>query len=176
MMNKITINFTGIGHHIVRNFFAFSVRFMYQYWYFSSEMREGDYASLYMRGVADDSITAYQMFLLNLDFPFRILVFKPSKWFNKSKLRFFDFELQASPVIDLAMYYQRSFDNGKILYYPGEMAATGGLELIVFPEFMRNLYLRMGFAVNLKEFFKARPIKLPDGDNREIYLIMGHFY
>jgi len=176
MLNEISFNITGIGHYIVSDFFAISSRFIYQYWYFPGKLRNGEYASLYMRGIADNSITAYQMFLLNMDFPFRLFVFTPSKWFNNRKISFFDFELQASPVIDLALYYQRNFDKGKILYYPERLAATGGLEFVIFPAFMRNLYLRLGFAINLKEFLTARPVRLPGGDNREIYLIMGHFY
>jgi hypothetical protein len=174
--HEISVNLTAIGHFIVSDFFAVSSRFMYQYWHFPGVLREGDYASLYMRGIADKSITAYQMFLLNLDFPFRLFVFTPSKWFNNRKLGFLDFEMQASPIIDLAVYNRRSFNNDKVLYYPNELASTGGIEVVIFPAFMRNLYLRLGFAVNLKEFFTARPFRLPDGDNREIYLIMGHFY
>jgi hypothetical protein len=176
MLNEVSFNITGIGHYIVSDFFAISSRFIYQYWHFSGKLRSGEYASLYMRGIADKSITAYQMFLLNMDFPFRLFVFTPSKWFNNRKISFFDFELQVSPVIDLAVYNQRSFDKDKILHYPGRLAATGGIELVIFPAFMRNLYLRLGFAVNLKEFLTARPVRLPGGDNREIYLIMGHFY
>ena len=176
MLYDISFNVTGIGHCIVSDFFAISSRLMYQYWHYSGELRKGEYASYYMRGIADKSVTAYQMFLLNLDFPFRLFVFTPSKWLNSQKLSFFDFEMHASPVIDLAVYYQKSFDNDKTLYYPGQFAASGGLEFVLFPAFMRNLYLRIGFAVNLKEFITARPIKLPNGDNREIYLIMGHFF
>jgi len=176
MFYDISLNVTGIGHHIVSSFFAFSARLMYQYWHFSDRLREGEYASYYMRGVADKSFTAYQMFSLNMDFPFRLFMFMPSEWFHYKKLSFFDVEVQISPVIDVALYYQKKFDNDKILYYPGQFAATGGVELVVFPLFMRNLYIRLGLAVNLKEFVTARPIRLPDGDNREIYLIMGHFY
>jgi len=175
-INEISFNFTGIGHYIVSKFFAVSARFMYQYWYFSGDLREGDYASLYMRGIADKSITAYQFLLLNMDFPFRLFVFKPSKWFNKPKLRFFDLELQLAPVIDLALSYQKRFDGGKTLYDQRRIDVSGGLELIVFPEFMRNLFIRIGFAVDLKEFITARPFRLPDGDKREFYVIMGHFY
>jgi hypothetical protein len=175
--NDISLSFTGIGHYIVSDFFAVSSRLIYRYWYSSSKLREGEYASYYLRGVADKSITAYQMFALNMDFPFRLFVFTPSEWFNTRKLSFFDFEMHASPIIDLALYYQKSFAaDGKTLYYPGKIAATGGLEFVVFPAFMRNLYVRIGFAVNVKEFLTARPIRLPDGDDREIYIIMGHFY
>jgi len=178
MLYSGSFSFTGIGHFIVREFFAVSTRLMYKYWFSSDETWNGEYASLYLRGIADKSITAYQMFSLNLDFPFRLFVFMPSKWLNNKKLSFFDFEMHFSPVIDLALYYQKDFDFDKdrTMYYPGETAASGGVEFVVFPLFMRNLYVRVGFAVNLKEFLTARPIKLPDGDNREIYLIMGHFF
>jgi hypothetical protein len=111
-----------------------------------------------------------------MDSPFRLFVFTPSKWFDNRKLGFLDFDMQVSPIIDLAVYYQRNFNNGKVLYYQNELAATSGVEFVIFPAFMRNLYLRFGFAVNLKEFLTARPVRLPGGDNREIYLIMGHFY
>jgi len=176
MLYNISLNFTGIGHYIVSDFFAISARLMYKYWYYSDETWSGEYGSYYLRGIADKSFTAYQMFSLNLDLPLRLFVFMPSKWFKNQKLSFFDFEMHASPVIDLAMYYQKSVGKDRTLYYPGQTAATGGLELVVFPLFMRNLYVRVGFAVNIKEFLTARPIKLPDGDNREIYLIMGHFF
>ncbi|MDR2923927.1 MAG: hypothetical protein LBU85_11390 [Treponema sp.] len=176
MIYDISFDFTGIGHFIISDFFAISSRLMYKYWYSSSKSKYGEYASSYIRGVTDSLITAYQMFSLNLDFPFRLFIFTPSKWFN-SKITFFDFEMHASPIIDLAVYYQKDFAaDGTTRYYPGSYIATGGLELVVFPAFMRNLYVRLGFAVNLKEFLTARPIKIPDGDNREIYLIMGHFY
>ena len=175
-IHSVSFNFRGIKHFIASDFFAVSSRFMYQYWYSSDETAEGGYPSEYMRGVADKSIIAYQMFLLNMDFPFRLFLFMPSQWFNNRKLRLFDFEMHASPVVDMAVYYQRNFVKGKTLYYPGNLAATGGMEFVVFPLFMRNLYIRLGFAVNLKEFVTERPLKLPSGENREIYLIMGHFY
>ena len=175
-LNSISLNFTGIGHYIVSEFFAISSRFMYQYWYSSEETSEVGYTGAYMRGIADKSNIAYQMFLLNLDLPFRLFVFTPSKWFNNRKLSLFDFEMHASPVIDLALYYPKSFQKGRTIYYPGQIAATGGLEVVVFPLFMRNLYMRFGFAVNIKEFLTTRPFSVPDGDNREIYLIMEHFF
>jgi len=172
----ISLNFTGIGHHIFKEYFGVSARFMYDYWY-SSNWTDGGYVSYNLRGVADTSIIAYQMLSLNMDFPFRLFLFTPSEWFHNRKFRFFNFEVHIAPVIDLALYYQKGLDNDKkTLYYPAEYAATGGLELVVFSNFMRNLYVRLGFAIDLKEFIKARPIRIPDGDHREIYLIMGHFY
>jgi len=176
MFYDISFGITGIGHFIVSSFFGVSARLMYNYWYSSDVTSAGQYISYNLRGVEDSSITAYHSLLLNIDLPFRLFAFTPSKWFNSRKFRFFDLEVHAAPVLDLALYHQKSFDGDKTLYSPAGYAATGGMELVVFSLFMRNLYVRLGFAINIKEFIKARPLRIPDGDNREIYLIMGHFY
>jgi len=178
----ISFDFKGVGHFIISEFFAISSRLMYQYSYSSDEFNEGGYISSNLRGIADNSITAYQSFVFNLDLPFRLFVFRPSKWLNSRKYAFFDFELHASPVFDLALYYQRSFneDIGKTFFSKEQLAATSGLEFVVFPLFMRNLYIRLGFAVNIKDFtkgiIKERKVDIPGDNNREIYLIMGHFF
>jgi hypothetical protein len=108
-----------------------------------------------------------------MDFPFRVLLFTPSKWFNNKKLGFFDFEFQISPVIGLALYND---PKAGISFNPKNIAASGGIEFIVFPAFMRNLYACLSIAVNLREFATARPVKFPDGPNREISFGIGHFY
>jgi len=176
----ISFDLTGIGHHIFKNFFAVSARLMYRYWYSSDVTSNGSYISYDLRGISDTSIQAYQALILNLDFPFRIFAFTPSKWFKNEKLRFFDLEFHLAPVIDLALYNQKSFYGNKIMYEPQGYAATAGLELIIFSSFMRSLYLRFGFAINAKEFLKdlikEKSFRMPNGPNREIYFIMGHFY
>jgi len=180
MFHSVSLGFTAIGHLILKDYFAVSSRIMYQYWYSSDKTSEGGYVSSYMRGIKDDSISAYQMFLINIDLPLRLFVFRPSKWLNSKKLAFFDFEFHASPVIDIALYQQKGFDGKKIMYEPAGYAVTGGLEFVVFPLFMRNLYIRFGVTADVKEFLKGvlkdKRINIPDGDHREIYLIMGHHY
>jgi formylmethanofuran dehydrogenase subunit D len=179
---NISFDFTGIGHHIVKKYFAVSARLMYRYWYSSDVTSEGSYISYNLRGIADTSITAFQMLSLNLDLPFRLFAFTPSKWFKNNKLSFFDLEVHASPVIDLALYRQKFYDfvGEKTMYRPAEYAATAGLELVIFSSFIRSLYVRVGFAINAKQFLKdlikEKSFRIPGGDNREIYFIMGHFY
>jgi hypothetical protein len=163
---SISYSLGGTGHFIIAKFFGISSRLQYRQWFYH-DPDYNDQAGDVMRGIASDTIKADYMLSLNMDFPLRVLVFTPSEWLNNRKLRFFDFELHASPVFDTAFYHNPE---------KKDVAAAGGLELIVFPAFMRNLYVRVGFACNLGEFFTSRPIKLPDGDNREIYIMMGHFY
>jgi hypothetical protein len=172
--NPLSASFTltGKGHFIISSFFGFSSRIQYRHWFYN----DPDYyeqASDVLRGIADKAISADYMLSLNLDFPLRVMLFKPSKWFNTRKLSFFDFEMHLSPVFDIAMYHdpqtETSFNFNNTLI-------TGGLELIAFPDFMRNLFLRICFAWNVRAMFDSRPYKIPGGQNREISLIIGHFY
>ena len=167
---SVSLAFTGIGHFIISDFFAISARLMYQYWYYH-DPGYYDQAGDALRGIADKKITADHMLSLNTDFPFRVLLFTPSEWFNKPKLHVFDLEFQLAPVFDMALYNdpltKTSFDLKNI-------AATGGLELVIFSAFSRSLYVRFGYVVNMRELFAES--KIPGGQNREIYFIMRHFY
>jgi hypothetical protein len=75
--------------------------------------------------------------------------------------------------------------DGKLIDYYGEeikeldfgdsgFFVTGGLELFVFPLSWRSIFLRMSVAWNLREAIKIK--HLPSGDNREIYIGIGHHY
>jgi len=176
----ISFGFTGIGHHIVKKYFAVSARLMYRYWYSSDVTSNGGNVSSNLRGIRDDAFYAYQMMSLNIDLPVRLFAFTPSKWFNTKKLSFFDLEVHASPVIDLAWYQSKYYDGDKTMYNPVDYLVTGGLELVIFSSFIRSLYVRVGFAINAKQFLKdlikEKSFRIPGGDNREIYFIMGHFY
>jgi hypothetical protein len=167
---SVSFSLNGTGHFIIRDFFAISSRLMYRQWFYHNP-NYYESASDAMRGIADRKISADYMLSLNADFPFRVLIFTPSEWFKRPKLSFFDFELHASPVIDMALYHDPRTETS---FRPKNIAASGGLELIVFPAFMRNFIVRFGYALNLRELVSAG--KFPDGDNREIYFIMGHFF
>ena len=169
---SVNLTFSGIGHFIISGFFAISARLQYRHWFYH-DPAYFEQASNALRGIADKAISADYMLSLNTDFPFRVLLFTPSVWFGRQKLRFFDFELQASPVFDFALYHDPETQTS---FNPKNIVSSGGLELIVFPDFMRRLYVRFCFAVNLRELFTERPIKLPSGDNRELSLVIGHFY
>jgi len=167
-----SVAFNGTGHLVISRFFAVSSRFMYQRWFYH-DPGYYDQAGDALRGIPDNAICADYMMSLNMDFPLRILVFSPSEWLHNSKYHFFDFELHASPVIDMALYHDPV---SEISFDRKNMITTGGLEFIVFPAFMRSLYVRLGYVCNLRELLAARPVKFPGDATREIYLIMGHFY
>ncbi|MDR2718088.1 MAG: hypothetical protein LBB89_08500 [Treponema sp.] len=171
---SVSYAFKGAGHFIISRFFGISSRLMFRRWFYH-DPEYYEKAGDALRGIRDDAISADYMLSLNLDFPLRVVVFAPPGRSNKPRSGILDFELQISPVVDMALFHYRdplteiSFDTKNIV-------ATGGLEMIIFPAFMRNLYMRLGYVCNLRELYTTRPIKFPSGENREIYLIMGHFY
>ena len=164
----------GTAHFKIRDFFGISTRLFFRQWFYH-DPEYHDQAGDVLRGIADREIKAKYMLSLNMDFPFRLFVFAPSKWLKNHKLRFFDFEFHASPVIDLALYNEPQIgDKEEVSFNFKNIAATGGLELIVFPAAFRRYYIRFCFAVNLRDMFTTG--KLPSGGNREISIGIGHFY
>jgi hypothetical protein len=161
---------SGKGHFIISDFFGISAFLQFRHWFY----HEPDYyesAGDALRGIIDSAIHADYMLSLNLDFPFRILKFMPSLWFKTQKLRFFDFEMQASPIIDLALHHN---PEKNIPFNFENMLFTGGMELIVFPAFIRSLYVRISIAWNFIELINNPG--LPEGNNREIFFGIGHHY
>jgi hypothetical protein len=163
--NSYTVNATG--HFIVTSYFGVTSRLQLRHW-FSNFPRDLNYgAGDVLRGVLDDDVAADLMLSLNLEFPLR-LPFRPSEWFNKPKMRIFNFELFLSPILDIAFArLPRPIGSQKTLsaYY------TGGLEVLVFPDIMRSLYLRLSAGFDLDKFFWDYAIPPP-----EFYLGLGHFF
>jgi len=158
-----SLSLEGIGHFIISKYFGISSRLMYRHWFIYNDPKYYDSASNVMRGMPDKKITADYMLSLNTDFPFRVLMFTPSEWLHNRKFRFFDFELHLSPVIDMAIYHDPRTETA---FHPQNIAASGGIEAIVFPAFMRNFIVRLGYAL----------VPSRDEFDYELYLIMGHFY
>ena len=162
-----SLSFTGAAHFIARDFFGFSTRLQARHWFSFNGRPSYHYsAGDALRGIPDNSIQADFMLSVNMDFPFRVLRFAPSRWFNNNRLRFFDFELHASPVLDLAFFNDPR--TGR------DVAAGGGLEFIVFPGAMRALYLRASVGFDALEVLRVRGIPGPHG--RELFIGMGHFF
>jgi hypothetical protein len=157
------------GHLPLARFFGLSGRGGLRHW-FNDPNKEGGKA---LRGILDDEIHARTLLFLNMEFPFRLLRFYPSELLENEKLRLFNFELHGSPFLDLALVKGSAGDPGgamrEISFSPGDIFCAGGLELIVYPSFMRSLYLRASFGYNLRE--------LGDGLKwDELVIVLGHHY
>ena len=165
----ITSSATGTGYFIISEWFGISTRLKFRHWF----CHKPDYyeeAADIIRGIADRAINADYMLSLNMDFPFRILLFKPSKW-SSLKTKFFDLEFQISPIIDMALYHD---PNNDVSFNPKNILVAGGGELIIFSDFMRNLYARFCVSWNLRELVSSK--KFPSGNDRELSFTIGHFY
>jgi len=143
------IKVSAIGHFIITDFFGISARLMYRQWLFYDNGYEN--AGDVLRGILDKDIRADYMFSLNIDLSFKVLRFKPSTWFDNEKVKIFDFDLHLIPFIDAAA---GSFDSENFLL-------SGGVEIIVFPDFFRSLFLRVSFGFNL--------LDIPNKNNFEIF-------
>jgi len=160
----------GAGFFILTDFFSITTQLQYRYW-FRYDPQYYNEAADAIRGIADKSIKANHMLSLNLDFPFRVVVFNASKWLKKEKLKYIDFEMQISPVIDIALYNDPSSGTS---FHPKNIVSGGGIEVFIFPLAFRSLYIRFGYTWNFNEFFRYG--KFPGKNHREIYLLMRHFY
>ena len=157
-----SLSVNGTGHFIVNRYLGISVQLQHRHWFHGYHDEAGDV----LRGIADRAMHADYILSLNMDFPIRVLMFTPSQWFDSNTLRFFDFESHVSPVLDIAF-----LDDPRT---GREFAVAGGFELVVFPEFMRALYLRLSVGWNLRELFSTG--RLPTGNGREISFGLGHFF
>jgi hypothetical protein len=111
------------------------------------------------------------MISLNLDFPFKVLRFRPSEWFNNEKLKIMDFDLHLAPIIDIALFShpENQFRNMK------NLLVTGGIEALLFPSKFRAFNLRASFGYNFSEvLFKNH---MPASSSKyEIYIGTELFY
>lgn len=161
------IYLSGISHFIVKeNIFGISARMMYRHWLFSAVYGE---AADVLRGVIDKEIQANYMFSLNLDFPLRILKFKPSEYFNNRKLRVFNFDLFLSPFFDFAIFKNKD----QMDTNPVNRSFTGGMEALVFPDFFRSLNLCISFGYN---FSRHEPSNSASAGKYEIYIGTDLFF
>lgn len=153
----IDINATGTVHWPFNKYIGISSRLnYYQKWQWSAKNDKWlpNYSAGNMiRGVIDRDLQADLMLSLNLDFTIRLLRFWPSEWFNKPKLRFFNFELYISPFLDLALlkgpynYLKQNPYEGTDFNFK-DIVAGFGLELILYPGFFRSLRLRVSLGYN----------------------------
>jgi hypothetical protein len=113
------------------------------------------------------------MLSFNIQLPIRWFRFVPSQWFGTRKLRAFDFDAHFSPFIDIGMLkgtdQENTFD-----YSFNYVITTAGFELIAYPHSWRSFFIRGSIGFNMREWLSVH--HPPKGDNREIYIGVGHFF
>lgn len=111
-----------------------------------------------IRGVLDNKMTGDLGLFLNTDAALKVWTLEPL------------FEMQWSLFFDLAMVTNTAngFDADEDLRY------GAGIEVIGFPLFARSLYLRGSLGFDIKEIRDGA--SWTDGNSREIFIGLGHFY
>jgi hypothetical protein len=175
---NVNYGFTGIGHFIINDSFGISARLKFTQWFNKFPDRYSSDAADVLRGIPDKDVNADYMLSLNLDFPVRIVRFNPAQRYNKPKLHLFDFEMYFSPVFDFALVRDPVSGRG---FTPADMLFSGGFELIIFPGFMRSLYLRISPCFDLIKFIDQSvvPVMGKDSDgerNLELFIGIGLHY
>ncbi|GHV89631.1 hypothetical protein AGMMS50268_01340 [Spirochaetia bacterium] len=166
--NSYSLNATG--HFILSDFFGITARTQFRHWFYHFPNDLYHEAGDVLRGILNNKLQGDLMLSLNLEFPVKIWTARPSDWFHNSKFRFFNFELYLSPMMDIGMLRNPKTPNSQDLI---KMYYTAGLEMFIFPEFMRSLYLRFSYGVNLEDWVRYHDIPLK---NNEFFIGLGHFF
>jgi hypothetical protein len=149
---KSNVSFSAAAHFVFFDFFGFSSRLMYRQWFNTYN----DKAANALRGILDKDISTDFMISLNIDVPVRVLRIRPSQWFDDFT-RLFDFDLHLSPVVDFALYRNMEKDE---IFTKDNFLVSGGMEMIIFPDFFRSLYLRISIAWDFSNISKRTPMEL----------------
>jgi hypothetical protein len=158
--NDLTVS--AAGYFIFTDFLGLSSRIMYRHYFNTYNETAGDV----IRGILDDEIDAEYIISINIDIPLKALKIRPSEWFPNNKVaRIFDFDLHLYPVFDIAFYQsyfkETTFGNENILM-------GGGIELIIFPQRWRSLFLRISAGWDSSNIDLKTPM--------EIFIGMDLFY
>ena len=154
------ISVRAIGHKKIIDFLGISARIMYRHYFFDDYNDEAGDA---LRGILDNTVKANAMLSFNFDMPIRVFKFRPSEWSENNKiLRIFDFDFHASPIIDFALYEYNNPEeprNQKVFGLEN-LLFTAGMEIIIFPERWRSLFLRVSLGLNLSPGKKSNTYEI----------------
>jgi hypothetical protein len=164
-------SFDVIAHALFSGFFGITSRVQLRHWFNRFPDTLYYEAGDVLRGILNDTLWADMMLSANLEFPFRVLRARPSEWFNVPKLRIFNFELFVSPIIDFGLVHLPGPRNRQDTL---GAYGTGGIELLIFPDIMRSLYLRLSYGINLGTLFKNGD--LPPSAENEFFIGLEHFF
>jgi len=152
------IEISGVWHTIINNFLSFSTCLFYKHYFLDDY---NDEAGDVLRGILDYDILANYMLSYNFELNFKVLEVRPSLWFDSDFWRIFNFDLHLAPVFCAALYNDPI---NKITFDFKNIILCGGMELIIFPQMWRSLFLRASFAIG----YQAS--KTDNKYSREIYI------
>ena len=101
-----------------------------------------------LRGILNKRINTDTAFTFNLDIPVRIATLDFQNITGVSWTRFFNCDIQVAPFLDIALVHDKKTDR---YYHPSDGWYAGGMEVIVYPEKMRSIYVRASLGFDLTE-------------------------
>jgi len=128
-----------------------------------------------VRGIVDKRISSFWGTYINLEMPFTVMFWKPTDWWGWSWAKFSQFEMMFSPILDVAFADAQGTGLGTDDIWTG-----GGLEVLIFSDFIKSFFIRASLAYDLQAVIKNRSLSLPSpldqGEIREISFGLGFFY
>ncbi|MEL3906169.1 MAG: hypothetical protein P1P65_03930 [Treponema sp.] len=137
-------------------------------------------AGIAMRGILNKRIHTDTAFSFNLDIPIRIATLDFERITGIEWTRVFNCDIHFSPFLDIAVTHDKK--TGRY-YHPADGWYAGGLEVIVYPQKMRSIYVRASAGFDLAELKnvpginKIRGRAKRDGESiTEIFIGIGVHY
>ena len=91
------------------------------------------------------ALSSYTAITLSLDFPFKLF----STNFTKRFTKYFNFEMQIAPFIDISLGYNRYT---KRYFHPRDGFYTAGMELLVYPQKWSSFTVRGSLGIDMGRF------------------------
>lgn len=104
--------------------------------YFSSDITEF---------AGTKALSSFTAFTLCIDFPIKLFTTN----FTKSFFRYFNFELQIAPFMDLSLGYNRYT---KRYFHPADGFYTAGMEILVYPQKWSSFTVRGSLGIDMGRF------------------------
>lgn len=93
----------------------------------------------------EKALSSFTAFTLCLDFPIKLFTTN----FTKSFLRYFNFELQIAPFMDISLGYNRYT---KRYFHPKDGFYTAGMEILVYPQKWSSFTVRGSLGIDMGRF------------------------
>ena len=109
---------------------------------------ESTQAGAALRGILNKRLSTDTGIAFNIDLPIRIASFDFQEITGVAWTRFFNCEVHVVPFLDIALVHDTKAGR---YYHPADGWYAGGMEVIVYPQKMRSIYVRASLGFDLAE-------------------------
>lgn len=173
---KMYTGFTAsvAGYYPFINRIGIYGRMQFFYYLFGNTSTQAGFT---LRGILNKRIDTNTAFTCNLDIPIRIISLDFQTITGVAWTRFLNCDIQFAPFLDIALVHDQKT---KRYYHPADGWYAGGMEVIVYPEKLRSIYVRASLGFDLTELKNLSGLKgqaRRDGEEiTEIFIGIGLHY